>query len=297
MLSFFDPSCLEVGLVPVVHAYYDRADMMRTTVEAVNHSHSLIEIMYVNEGLMSLEVEGETLQIGRKQLIWLDANAYHRHMTFLTDACSVMNIEFQYERLDRRCPTLRELSRADAATREMLGAPTYCLVLTDNDNAIFHLMKQIVPLADSTFPEAERLCSLLCTQVMLLVAKLHKETAGHSVPINNPYVDEAIAMMQRDYAGTITATELARRLHIQPTYLHRLFRDHTGQTFGQHLQRIRVQKAKELLLTTDDTLLDIAMAVGASSQQRFTQMFRRMESVSPQEYRKQHDTQPGAGKR
>ena len=54
MKSFFDPCYREKDCVPVAYSWYDRADMMKTTLEAVNHSHSLCEIMYVCEGGMSI---------------------------------------------------------------------------------------------------------------------------------------------------------------------------------------------------------------------------------------------------
>ena len=57
MKSFFDPCYREKDCVPVAYSWYDRADMMKTTLEAVNHSHSLCEIMYVCEGGMSIETE------------------------------------------------------------------------------------------------------------------------------------------------------------------------------------------------------------------------------------------------
>ena len=57
MKSFFDPCYREKDCVPVAYSWYDRADMMKTTLEAVNHSHSLCEIMYVCEGGMSIETD------------------------------------------------------------------------------------------------------------------------------------------------------------------------------------------------------------------------------------------------
>lgn len=57
----------------MAYSWYDRADMMKTTLEAVNHSHSLCEIMYVCEGGMSIETEAGRVELGRRQLVWLDS--------------------------------------------------------------------------------------------------------------------------------------------------------------------------------------------------------------------------------
>ena len=98
--------------------------------------------------------------------------------------------------------------------------------------------------------------------------------------------------MRRDYAEPLTASVIARQLHIQPTYLHRLFREHTAKTMNEHLQSIRIQQAKLLLTGTRRSLLEIAMDVGISSQQHFSRLFRKITGLSPQEYRKTHP--PGA---
>ena len=103
---------------------------------------------------------------------------------------------------------------------------------------------------------------------------------------------EALAIMRRDYAEPLTTAVIARQLHIQPTYLHRLFREHTAKTMNEHLQSIRIQQAKLLLTGTRRSLLEIAMDVGISSQQHFSRLFRKITGLSPQEYRKTHP--PGA---
>ncbi|MEG0270919.1 MAG: AraC family transcriptional regulator [Clostridia bacterium] len=294
MVSIFSPIYREGCFVPVVHAYYDRADMMQTTFELVSHSHSLCEIMYVNEGMMSLDVSGETLHIGRKQFIWIDANVYHRNMLFETKLCSVMNIEFQYEELDKRCPCLKEMYLCDSATAFMLEHPADSLVLTDTDDTLCSLMKQMILLADSTHRQQEQLCSMLCTQVMLIVAKRRKEQVAACRPIQNRYVSEAIDILEQGAYEPITAAQLAQQLHIQPTYLHRLFKEHTGQTIGDYVQHLRMKRAQELLEQTNQTLLDIACEVGFSSQQRFTQLFKRLVGVAPLEYRRQHGAKANA---
>lgn len=288
MISFFDPIYQKGSYVPVVHGYYDRADMMQTTPEEVNHAHSLCEIMYVTEGMMSIETADGVARVGRKQFIWLDANVRHWDLKFSDGLCSMMNVEYQYEALDTRAPTLRALARYDASTANFLAHPLPYIVLTDREDTVFHLMKEIVHLSDSAHEQSERLCSILCTQLIMEVARLGGQYRGQAAPVNNTYVSEALAIMQRDYAESLTAASIASRLHIQPTYLHRLFKEHTTLTMGEHLQRIRVQRAQELLLSTDDTLLDIASAVGIGSQQHFSQLFRRAVGMTPSEYRKQY---------
>ena len=275
----------------MVYAWYDRANMMKTTLELINHSHSLCEIMYVCEGGMSIETEAGRVELGRRQLVWLDAGVRHWNMGFSDELCSMMNLEFQYEESDGRTPSLRAVAEQDEATRHMLERGARVVTLNDTDNTVFRLMKAAVPLADGIGRDSEKLCSLLCVQIMLEVARLLEQNQSQPAGTNR-YVTEALAIMRRDYAEPLTTAVIARQLHIQPTYLHRLFREHTAKTMNEHLQSIRIQQAKLLLTGTRRSLLEIAMDVGISSQQHFSRLFRKITGLSPQEYRKTHP--PGA---
>jgi AraC-like DNA-binding protein len=288
--SIFSPAYRSGEYVPVVHAYYDRADMVSSTQEFIHHVHTLSEIMYVNEGAITVEVDGERLSVGRKQFIWLDSLV--RHMLSLDTAapCSVMNIEFQ---LEERIPPsgsgwwcLGALYRADPCFAEMLDNPTPCLVLTDTDDTVYNLLKQIIQLADSTHHQAEALCASLTLQVLMLIALRRRVAAEKgSSPIRNAYVSAAIDYIRDHFCEHITVQQVAQPLHVQPAYLHRLFKEHMGVTMGEYIGGLRVEKAKLLLLGTDQTLLDAAIEVGISSQQRFSQLFKRKTGSSPAEYR------------
>ena len=183
------------------------------------------------------------------------------------------------------------IAQQDEATRHMLERGARVAVLNDTDNTLFRLMKAAIPLADGIDRDSEKLCSLLCVQMMLEIARLLEQNQTQPSGTNR-YVTEALAIMRRDYAEPLTAAIIAHQLHIQPTYLHRLFREHTNKTMNEHLQSIRIQQAKLLLTGTSRSLLEIAMDVGISSQQHFSRLFRKWTGLSPQEYRKTHS--PGA---
>ena len=287
MNSVYDEANLQPGFVPVVYGYYDRADMIDSTPEVINHSHSLCEIMYVNEGTMSIESENGFNQVSTNQFIWIDAGIRHWDLRFNNGLCSMMNIEFQYEAGDGLAPDLRSLLAGDEKLRELFERKPRVLRLTDRSGVVYQLMKSIVPMADSSNEQERRLCSLLCTQVMLEVARLQGLSQA-SDSVANRYITEALDILQEKYAEPLTASVVAEQLHIHPSYLHRLFRENTSRTMKEHLQRIRIQHARELLAGTRKSMLEIAGEVGFSSTQQFQQLFRRYVGMRPLEYRKQN---------
>ena len=288
MNSIYDAENLQSGFVPVVYGYYDRANMMESTPEVINHSHSLCEIMYVNEGTMSIETEGGVNQVSCSQFIWIDAGIRHWDLRFNKGLCSMMNIEFQYEEGTSLAPDLGRLIQEDGVLRNMFEQKPRVLTLTDRNGVVFQLMKSIIPLADSTNVQSRYLCSLLCTQVMLEIARLRSLNQSQEVTANR-YITEALDILHRSYAEPLTASDVAEQLHIHPSYLHRLFRETTSRTMKEHLQRIRIQHAQELLTDTHKSMQEIAGEVGFSSAQQLQQLFRKVVGVRPMEYRRNSD--------
>lgn len=289
MKSLYAPEYRRGSYLPVVHAYYDRADMLSTTIPDDGHAHTLCEIMYVNEGAIEVEVCEQVVDVGRRQFIFLDATVYHRLRLDDAAACSVMNIEFQMEELSPRCPSLAMLAQMDASLRGLLDSGRPWLALTDMEGTVYSLMKQIILLADSTQPESEALCSWLTGQTLLEIARCEEQSGPQSAsPVRNHYVSAAVAFIDAHYLENLTANEIAWSLHVQATYLHRLFKEHMRMTIGEYINSLRLSHARGLLERTNQTLLEIAIASSFSSQQRFTELFRQAEGVTPAEYRHQY---------
>lgn len=70
------------------------------------------------------------------------------------------------------------------------------------------------------------------------------------------------------------------------TYYNGWFKQITGVSPSLYLRYLRINKAKELLETTDYDIIDIAVMVGYSSNSTFTRAFHDVTGVSPNAYRK-----------
>lgn len=83
----------------------------------------------------------------------------------------------------------------------------------------------------------------------------------------------------------LSLTLLAAQVFLNPSYLSRLFRRDTGMTLMGYINSARIEKARELLVSTNMRIAGIAAQVGLESPSYFNQVFRRHCGVSPQEYR------------
>jgi AraC-like DNA-binding protein len=89
----------------------------------------------------------------------------------------------------------------------------------------------------------------------------------------------------------IKAKRVAFR-RVSPFHFHRLFVDVAGETPKAYTQRLRLSRAGVMLLTTSQSVLDIALSCGFQSHEVFTRAFRKRFGMTPTAYRARGFTAP-----
>lgn len=93
------------------------------------------------------------------------------------------------------------------------------------------------------------------------------------------------AIRERCFDASFSLSELSEQVDYSATYINRCLREETGYSFIQYVSMLRIARAKELLLTTDDKIKDIVARVGYQDMASFTRKFKEYEGVTPMEYR------------
>jgi len=83
----------------------------------------------------------------------------------------------------------------------------------------------------------------------------------------------------------VSLETLARHAGLSPFHLQRIFAVTTGETPKQLTQRLRLGRAAVMLLTTDDSILNVALSCGFQSHEVFIRAFRRRFGMAPSAYR------------
>lgn len=100
-------------------------------------------------------------------------------------------------------------------------------------------------------------------------------------------VSEIKALVHSEYKKPLSLKELSGLYFINEKYLGRLFLSETGMTFHEYLNKIRVERARSLLETSDLPILDIAFECGFASVSYFNRVFKGCFSMTPTEYRRE----------
>ena len=105
-------------------------------------------------------------------------------------------------------------------------------------------------------------------------------------------VTEILAYVAQNYQDNISIGELAEHKYfMNSSYLSRLFKNETGQTFSSYLMEFRMRKAKELLESDWLKISDVAMQSGYNDVSRFIQYFKKSYGMTPEEYRGRKNVQ------
>ncbi|RDJ99516.1 helix-turn-helix domain-containing protein [Paraburkholderia lacunae] len=98
-------------------------------------------------------------------------------------------------------------------------------------------------------------------------------------------IRRVIDYVQANLAADLAISELAAHAGLSSFHFARVFRRETGETPHQFVTRLRLEEAARLLRTTDQTVLQIALAVGFENASHFSVQFKRGYGVTPLAYR------------
>ena len=101
----------------------------------------------------------------------------------------------------------------------------------------------------------------------------------------SPFARRARAYIMANQSDPIDLAKVAQAMHVSTFYFCKMFKKATGLTFTEYLGRVRVEKAKHLLLNPHLRVSEIAYDVGFQSLTHFNRVFRQVVGQSPTVYR------------
>jgi len=101
----------------------------------------------------------------------------------------------------------------------------------------------------------------------------------------NTYIRKALRYISENYGTHLEIGQVAEAVGLSPGYFSSLFRQVVGVSFREHLNRVRIEESKHLLLSTDYSLADIAVAMGFPDQSYYCKVFKKAVGLTPGKFR------------
>ncbi|AZZ76268.1 MULTISPECIES: helix-turn-helix domain-containing protein [unclassified Pseudomonas] len=180
----------------------------------------------------------------------------------------------------------------EQASRELLGEHAGAVRFRDvsgaRDGRVAYVMEQLrTELVGERLPSALFVRSLAQALAVHLVRSYRAETRpGRRVNALQAYkLRKVTDAMSADLAAEFSLAKLARLAELSEYHFSRLFKRATGLSPSQYFIRLRMVRARHLLLETRLSVIEIGLEVGYSSPSHFSQVFRREAGVTPSDFR------------
>ncbi len=98
-------------------------------------------------------------------------------------------------------------------------------------------------------------------------------------------VRPAAGYIEANYGKAVTLADVANASHLSVSRLAHVFKQQMGVTVIEYLTHVRIERAKELLLATEQNCTEICFAVGYNNQSYFTRTFKNLVGVTPSQFR------------
>ncbi len=99
-------------------------------------------------------------------------------------------------------------------------------------------------------------------------------------------VNNAILAIKTSDLKDVSLEYIAKQIYVSPYYLSRIFKQETGENFINYVTKIRVEKAKELILNFNLDTNQIADIIGYNSTKYFLKVFKKYTDLTPREFKK-----------
>ncbi len=250
--------------------------------EIKNHFHNSYEIIYVLDGSVEVIINDKTYIANSNNIVFISNleshqlkvlnNPYLRYVILLKPDYfqSIINHPILASILKHRPENFRHIIVLNSGSIEIKN--------------IFQKMHQEIT-HKSDFWESN-LYSLL----NLLLVELYRSYKEYFplTTLNNSMkmILDIQKYMENNYLEEITLKEISKLFHSDMYYLSHLFKNVTGFTFKEYLIRLRISKAKDLLINTSDNITKVGLDSGFNNVNHFIRIFKKYENTTPYQFRK-----------
>ncbi len=96
----------------------------------------------------------------------------------------------------------------------------------------------------------------------------------------------SLEYMENHFKGKISLELLAKEANLSPAYLSKLIKTETGLSLPDHINKIRIEESKRILLTSNSGIGELAELVGYTYSNHFAKMFKKFTGMTPSEFKK-----------
>ena len=270
---------------------YERENI-QPGIQTHMHSHAYLELIYVAEGEYHQYILDRQMVLKQGDFCLIDKNCLHCELIteqpatvlFLGISDSCLNEIMHHNTLTQRIASFLQLSLLPSKTLQQY------LHFTPRGNESALLQTTLLTMLEE-LRHCDDASPVICQGLLLRILHTLGENYTLSLEKNSSRPDnhvlfEEITEYMNCNLKNISITQLSNHFHFQEDYFNRLFKSQIGRTYTEYLQLLRLQRAGQLLLTTDYIIDRIAAEVGYHNKGYFYKIFAEKYHMTPAQYRR-----------
>lgn len=161
-----------------------------------------------------------------------------------------------------------------------LGSTTLSSIFVDIEDGGYRTAELIENLV--TNPDA------LPEDVVMKPVKIVGRMSTAAFATRDTQIQKAVQFIHKNYLKKISVNDVIDEVALSRRLLERRFRDVTGKGVYQYITDLRIKHFAEMLIDTDEQVVEIALSFGESDTKSISRRFKQIYGCSPSEWRKQH---------
>lgn len=261
-----------------------------TTYYVNSHWHDEIEIIYIEEGSFEIIINMDTYKLKKGDFIFINKGDIHS-IKSINDKKSIHHaIVLDYSILSSKEHDLCQIYYINPLINGTIKIPA---LINYNFTYYHKLLNEILNIIQSYNNKNlgyELNIKSSCFKILFLLAEnnlLLKEDNSNpkAVSYKINLIKTVFKYIDNNYCEKIYIEDLARQINMNSQYFCRFFKSITGKTPIDYINHYRIDKATNLLLSSDDKIINICYNTGFDNFSYFIKTFKKIKGTTPSQYR------------
>lgn len=264
------------------HGLFLSGKIKTGVVDTPHHYHTGYEIILVEEGEIDAIIGNKRYRAGAGSVVCI-GNLDEHNVEVITPPYRRLYLILDSAQTDRMMESHALLALFKTRTEDF-----FPIVKLDEQGfaEAKDLTMRILEEANAAQPYAEKVIeSLVCTLLVKLFRAMQPSLTFLSAP-QYSVAANVQTFLDENFQETITLEEIAARFFVNKYYLSHIFKQYTGYSVMQYLQKARLAYAKKLLSSTNLSVRDISTQCNFGDESNFIRCFKREYAATPLSYRK-----------
>lgn len=252
-----------------------------------DHSHGYYELFFLLSGKCRFLLKDTVHYLEKGDLVFIIPGELH-HAVYSTDGgCEILMVYFKKEHLNWDMFTNKG---APFFSQDMLHSFMGSIPVLYQEECFGLLNRMLTEYAEiDEYSSGFTRCFLHEILLMLMRYSVMSEEEPQFLNSRDADILLATKYIYKNYKKPLSLEEVSAQAALSPTYFSKKFKQITGMGFKEYLNFVRLKHAQTALLTTSNTITDIALENGFNDSNYFKDLFKKVYGKSPREFRKQPD--------